>query len=92
MKFILLSLLVVFASCATFPELETTIDKDKIMECIRGFEPVLYDIIDVYNAFQENQLETKFFSIMLGVISHVKQAIGQCQIKSNEITLEGGPH
>ena len=91
MKFAIVALfLFAFTTCATLPDLEATIDKDKIIECIRGAEPLLEDIFEIIEAFQTKKIWQKIIPIAQKIFAHVKQVMDTCAKKqSNEIVLEG---
>ena len=91
MKFAIIALfLFAFTSCATLPNLEASIDKDKIIECIRGAEPLLEDVVELIEAFQTKKIWQNLVPIAQKIIAHVKQAVDTCAKKaSNEIVLEG---
>ena len=91
MKFAIVALfLFAFTTCATLPDLEASIDKDKIIECIRGAEPLLEDIFELIEAFQTKKIWQKLIPIAQQIFGHVKQVMDTCAKKqSNEIVLEG---
>ena len=91
MKFAIVALfLFAFTTCATLPDLEASIDKDKIIECIRGAEPLLEDVVELIEAFQTKKIWQNLVPIAQKIIAHVKQAVDTCAKKeSNEIVLEG---
>ena len=91
MKYALVTLfLFAFTTCATLPDLEASIDKDRIIECIRGAEPLLEDIFEIIEAFQTKKIWQKVIPIAQKILAHVKQVMDTCAKKqSNEIVLEG---
>ena len=91
MKFAIVALfLFAFTTCATLPDLEASIDKDKIIECIRGAEPLLEDVFELIEAFQTKKIWQNLVPIATKIVTHVKQAVDTCAKKaSNEIVLEG---
>ena len=91
MKYALVALfLFAFTTCATLPDLEASIDKDRIIECIRGAEPLLEDVFELIEAFQTKKIWQNLVPIAQKIIAHVKQAVDTCAKKaSNEIVLEG---
>ena len=91
MKFAIVALfLFAFTTCATFPDLEASIDKDKIIQCIQSAEPIFEDIIILIEAFQTKKIWENLVPIATSIVDHVKEAVDKCKIKSNEIALEGG--
>jgi hypothetical protein len=91
MKYALVTLfLFAFTTCATLPDLEASIDKDRIIECIRGAEPLLEDVVELIEAFQTKKIWQNLVPIATKIVTHVKQAVGTCAKKeNNEIVLEG---
>ena len=91
MKFAIVALLLfAFTTCATLPDLEASIDKDRIIECIRGAEPLLEDVFELIEAYQTKKIWQNLVPIATKIVTHVKQAVDTCAKKeSNEIVLEG---
>ena len=91
MKYALITLfLFAFTTCATLPDLEASIDKDRIIECIRGAEPLLEDVVELIEAFQTKKIWQNLVPIAQKIVAHVKQTVDTCAKKaSNEIVLEG---
>jgi hypothetical protein len=91
MKFAIVALfLFAFTTCATLPDLEASIDKDKIIECIRGAEPLLEDVVELIEAFKTKKIWQNLVPIATKIVTHVKQTVDTCAKKaSNEIVLEG---
>ena len=91
MKFTIVALfLFAFTTCATLPDLEASIDKDRTIECIRGVEPILEDIFELIEAFQTKKIWQNLVPIAQKIFAHVKQAIDTCTKQiSNEMNLEG---
>ena len=91
MKFIIVVLsLFTFTTCSTLPNLEASIDKDKIIECIHEAEPLLEDVVELIEAYQTKKIWQNLVPIATKIVTHVKQAVDTCAKKeSNEIVLEG---
>ena len=91
MKFAIVALfLFAFTTCATLPDLEASIDKDRLIECIRGAEPILEDVVELIEAFQTKKIWQNLVPIAQKIFAHVKQVMDTCAKKqSNEIVLEG---
>ena len=91
MKYALVALfLFAFTTCATLPDREASIDKDRIIECIRGAEPLLEDVFELIEAFQTKKIWQNLVPIATKIVTHVKQVVDTCTKKeSNEIVLEG---
>ena len=93
MKFSIIALFLVFAvsSCEflEYSDLEGIIDKDKIIECIRGCEPVIEDIVEIIKIVQEKQWP-ELLTIGAKILSDVKEALNKCPLqKDKEVNLEG---
>ena len=93
MKFSIIALFFVFAlsSCEylEYSDLEGIIDKDKIIECIRGCEPVIEDIVEVIKIVQEKHWP-ELLTIGAKMLNDVKEALNKCPLqKDNEVNLEG---
>jgi hypothetical protein len=93
MKFSIIALFLVFAlsSCEylEYSDLEGIIDKDKIIECIRGCEPVIEDIVEVIKIVQEKQWP-ELLTIGAKMLNDVKGALNKCPLKKDkETNLQG---
>ena len=93
MKLSIITLFFVFAlsSCKylEYSDLEGVIDKDRIIECIRGCEPIIEDIVEIIQIVQEKQWP-ELLTVGAKVLNHVREALDKCPIKKEkEVNLEG---
>ena len=87
MKFVFV-LLTVLALSTCNTDLEATIDREKAIRCIRYAEPVLEDIVNIVNIFQEKNYG-QLIPKLTEVVEHVKEIIGNCiGQKSDDVVLQ----
>ena len=79
MKYSLVILFIVFAlsTCSTEPTLQG-IDRDQAIKCVRGFELVIEDLIDMLATFQEKKY-SELLPKLYGLVEDIKNAVTTCK-------------